>query len=86
MTEELCQRCGEREVDAEGMLCGQCIAELNQMDFELERYVFEQERLRENHKGEWCWLTGKLLCQEGFCSGCQVYLDWKESLGKVSIE
>ena len=27
-----------------------------------------------NHKGEWC-LYKALVCQEGVCCGCQVYLD-----------
>jgi hypothetical protein len=32
------------------------------------------EWTNEYHKGEWC-LYRALVCQEGFCCGCQVYLD-----------
>ena len=28
----------------------------------------------ECHTGEWC-LYKALVCQEGFCCGCQIYLD-----------
>ena len=27
-----------------------------------------------NHKGQSC-LYKKILCQEGFCSGCQIYIE-----------
>ena len=27
---------------------------------------------RMNHKGSWCPFTGQ-LCQEGICSGCEIY-------------
>ena len=46
----------------------------------------EEDMLKYSHKGKWCWLTGKTFCQEGYCSGCQLYLDWKESLRKVSVK
>jgi len=29
----------------------------------------------ENHKGEWCVIKPEILCQEGYCSECQIYKD-----------
>lgn len=58
------------------------IAELNQMNFELEREAFEEEMLGQNHKGEWCWLKD-IFCQEGWCRDCQIYLDWKKDSVKA---
>lgn len=39
------------------------------------------------HKGEYCWLklTDSLICQEGFCSDCQIYQDWIEAKKKEEI-
>ena len=34
----------------------------------------------ENHKGKWCIYKPTVFCQEGYCSGCQIYLDFKASL------
>ncbi len=36
---------------------------------------------RWNHKGEYCIYTEKdaLLCQEGYCSECEIYRKFKES-------
>jgi len=33
-----------------------------------------------NHKGEMCPYKKLLLCQEGCCSNCQIYIDWCKSL------
>jgi len=35
-----------------------------------------------NHKGTWCPYR-ELLCQEGICSGCEIYRDWKEQREKA---
>lgn len=43
----------------------------------------KEDMLKTNHKGQWCWLTGKTFCQEGWCRGCQLYLDWKASLENI---
>ena len=31
-----------------------------------------EELLIENHKGQPCWIK-PITCQEGFCSGCEIY-------------
>lgn len=46
----------------------------------------KMDMLKSNHEGEFCWLTGKTFCQEGWCQHCQLYLDWKESLKEVSVK
>ena len=37
-----------------------------------------------NHKGEFCWVRklcgAVLLCQEGWCSKCQIYLDRRDGV------
>ena len=33
----------------------------------------------ENHKGKICPYK-KILCQEGYCNNCQIFLDWCLSL------
>ena len=30
-----------------------------------------------NHKGEWCPYTD-IFCQEGYCSGCEIFLEHKK--------
>ena len=42
-----------------------------------------------NHKGEWCAfkVDGKpLLCQEEFCKGCQIFLDFMRKTDKLIEE
>ena len=29
-----------------------------------------------NHKGSRCIVNATTFCQEGYCSNCQIYLDW----------
>ena len=29
-----------------------------------------------NHKGSRCVVNAITFCQEGYCSNCQIYLDW----------
>ena len=29
-----------------------------------------------NHKGEYCPYRKILLCQEGYCNECQIFLNW----------
>lgn len=44
-----------------------------------------QERtfcIRGNNKGLMC-LFKPILCQEGYCKECQIYLDWLKQLGKT---
>lgn len=31
------------------------------------------EMMLKNHKGEWCWINPNIFCQEGYCSGCEIY-------------
>ena len=35
-----------------------------------------------NHKGQWCTYTDKdaLLCQEGYCSECEIHRKYMEEL------
>jgi hypothetical protein len=35
-----------------------------------------------NHKGEWCAYKSKhtLLCQEGYCSECEIYRKYMKEL------
>jgi len=33
-----------------------------------------------NHKGETCPYKNLLLCQEGYCNNCQIFIDWCLSL------
>jgi len=35
-----------------------------------------------NNKGLPCPFK-PILCQEGYCHGCQIYLDWLKAKGKV---
>lgn len=58
----------------------------DKLNKEEEFKAYEEDMLKSSHKGEFCWLTGKTCCQEGYCQSCQLYLDWKESLRKVSAE
>ena len=30
----------------------------------------------ESRRGQWCPYTEKLFCQEGYCEGCQIYLNY----------
>lgn len=41
--------------------------------------------LTENNKGLWCPYKS-LFCQEGYCGGCQVYLDCKAKLRDIAEE
>jgi len=34
----------------------------------------------ENSKGLWCPYK-PIICQEGYCRHCQVYIDWQEGNG-----
>ncbi len=43
----------------------------------------EEEELNINHKGQQCLLNKDLFCQEGWCSGCQIYLSRNEIPGSV---
>lgn len=56
---------------------------LDQGNREEELKAYEEDMLKYSHKGEWCWLTGKTFCQEGWCSGCAIYLDWKAALENI---
>jgi len=73
---ELCQICHRREANFEGLICWECKLEQDALDFEEEVERYESEMLTYNHKGETCWLDGR-LCQEGYCNECQVYYNWK---------
>lgn len=80
-----CVLCGKEFSDDdlfEGVLCYGCKAKQDQLTRGGELKVYEEDMLLYNHHGETCWLRGT-LCQEGWCSGCQIYLDWKESLKGV---
>lgn len=33
----------------------------------------------ENHKGTWCKYKPTVFCQEGYCTECQIYLDWRKA-------
>ncbi|GAI77461.1 unnamed protein product [marine sediment metagenome] len=46
------------------------------------RRVFE---LSGNNKGLMCPFKPTTLCQEGYCSECQIYLDWQKLKEKVVI-
>jgi hypothetical protein len=35
-----------------------------------------------NHKGEFCPYRKTLLCQEGYCNKCAVWIKWCEELWK----
>jgi hypothetical protein len=37
------------------------------------------EHIGVNHKGEQCQYKA-ILCQEGYCNECQIYIDWCNSL------
>jgi len=41
--------------------------------------------LTENNKGLWCPYKG-LYCQEGYCSECFVYLEYKAKLRDIAEE
>jgi len=46
----------------------------------------KQERLFSisgNNKGLWCPFKA-VLCQEGYCAKCQIYLDWQK-LGEIIV-
>jgi len=34
----------------------------------------------ENHKGTWCKFKKTVFCQEGYCNGGQIFLDWAEKM------
>ncbi len=38
----------------------------------------EQQMLKINHKGTWCWIEQDLFCEPGFCSRCQVYDEYSQ--------
>ncbi len=44
--------------------------------------VADNQQDNRNHKGEACLYKKILLCQEGYCSECAVYLEWCLSLWK----
>ena len=44
---------------------------------------------REYHKGEWCPYAnamggGAVLCQEGYCDQCQIYIDYSDRVASHS--
>lgn len=41
------------------------------------------ECLSDNHKGTDCWIK-PILCQEGYCSNCQIYLDRRITHGSIT--
>jgi len=41
--------------------------------------TFLEPEPEDNHKGQKCPYKD-ILCQEGYCSGCQVFIDWSKSL------
>ena len=52
----------------------------------LEGNMPSEERvfsISDNNKGLWCPLKS-LFCQEGYCHGCQVYLDWQKR-GNIAV-
>lgn len=75
---ELRQICKQREADYEGVICWECKQKQDKLDFEEDREGFEADMLSYNHQGEWCWVNDRIFCLEGQCSGCQIYLDWRE--------
>ncbi|MDD4466047.1 MAG: hypothetical protein PHY25_05165 [Dehalococcoidales bacterium] len=49
--------------------------------------MYKEERrfsISGNNKGLVCPFR-LLLCQEGYCSGCQIYLDWLQEEGHSTI-
>jgi len=42
--------------------------------------------LTENNKGLWCPFRNNLFCSEGFCEGCQVYLDYRAKFRDIAEE
>ena len=53
----------------------------------------EEERVRGYHKGEPCWIKPEVLCQEGFCTRCAIYMGaklcldcWEERGNRVKLE
>ena len=43
-----------------------------------ERNMLEQEMIFTNNRGLWCPFK-PVVCQEGYCARCQIYLDWQKS-------
>jgi len=53
----------------------------------MNRNMLNQQRLFRisgNSKGLMCPFKG-ILCQEGYCHNCQIYLDWLKLRGKVKV-
>jgi len=52
---------------------------------EIKDNISEQERvfgISRNNKGLLCPFK-RTLCQEGYCSECQIYLDWQKQGGRL---
>lgn len=60
----------------DGVLCGTKTLMLNEAERRGGRSI--EEELGVNHKGQFCWIDNKVFCQEGWCSECKIYSDWKE--------
>ena len=43
----------------------------------------EQQLLKVDHKGTWCWIRHRLFCQEGFCRRCQIYDEYSRITGLI---
>ncbi len=80
---EKCIICNQREADFEGVICWECKRRQDEIDMEEEQKAFESDMLEYNHRGEFCWLTGKTFCQEGWCEQCSIYKEWKSDLRRA---
>lgn len=75
MSENICPIC-EKPVTGddnfEGVIHVTCKERQDEQDFAGELKAYEEDLLKQNWKGQPCWLDGR-LCQEGWCNECFVY-------------
>jgi hypothetical protein len=84
-----CQKCGRELPDEmlfEGLICFRCKQKQDSLDHTEELRAFVDDMLAMNHKGEFCWTDGHTYCQEGWCLGCQKYLDWRKKWNGIPAQ